>query len=834
MSHYKTNLRDIEFNLFEVLGRDEVLGTGPFAEVDGETARSILAEVDRLAREDLAASYEDSDRNPPVFDPETHTAPLPESFKKSYRAWMDAEYWRLQIKEELGGTPRRPRLNWAIAEMVLGSNAPIWMYGCGPAFAGVIHRNGNERDRAIAQLIVDREWGTTMVLTEPDAGSDVGAGRTQGHRRTTTAPGTSRASSGSSPAASPTCRRTSSTSCWPARSASRASAARAPRASRCSSCPKFHFDLETGELTGERNGVYVTNVEHKMGIKVSNTCELTFGDPSIGGGEPARGYLLGEVHDGIAQMFQVIENARMMVGTKAIATLSTGYLNALDYAKTRVQGADLTQSGDKTAPRVTITHHPDVRRSLMVQKSFAEAMRALVLYTASWQDKVQVFEHEDALDTDEARLAAAVNDLLLPIVKGYGSERSWVLLGTESLQTFGGSGFLQEYPLEQYVRDAKIDTLYEGTTAIQGQDFFFRKIVKDQGAALGHLAAQIQAFIDSEAGNGRLKVERELLATALEDANTLVGHMINDLMSADPTSETGDLRNIYKVGLNTTRLLMVLGDVVCAWLLLRQAEVALEKLGGVSGQGPGLLRGQGRRGAVLRADQPAADQRRGRHRAGHRPVGDGPVRGRLLGLHPPSAQGRPRRSLRSKRPNGRFSTVENLPFWRLDANAAVSAAGRRAAARRTASVSVARAAESIRQRCQCRWTSWWVRPPRVTSRPASRSGSSCGSGSIPQPRPSRTASWKSALVGTRCTTSGSVTPRARSTSCWSASLALNTTTGIRCQSWPRPLRHRSASSGVAAGPVAEEAEVLERQPCTGCGSLVTAASASPLRSSSAE
>jgi len=312
-----------------------------------------------------------------------------------------------------------------------------------------------------------------------------------------------------------------------------------------------------------------------MGIKVSNTCEVTFGDAAIGGGEPAQGWLLGEVHHGIAQMFQVIENARMMVGTKAIATLSTGYLNALEYAKTRQQGADLTQSGDKTAPRVTITHHPDVRRSLMVQKSFSEAMRALVLYTASWQDKVQIAEHNGETD----KLAAAVNDLLLPIVKGYGSERSWVLLGTESLQTFGGSGFLQEYPIEQYVRDAKIDTLYEGTTAIQGQDFFFRKIVKDQGAALGHLAGEIEAFIkQGEAGSadsdGRLKVERQLLATALEDANAIVAHMISDLMSADASAEGGDLRNIYKVGLNTSRLLMVLGDVVCGWLLLRQAEVA--------------------------------------------------------------------------------------------------------------------------------------------------------------------------------------------------------------------------------------------------------------------
>ncbi|MGB0189567.1 MAG: acyl-CoA dehydrogenase, partial [Nocardioides sp.] len=339
--------------------------------------------------------------------------------------------------------------------------------------------------------------------------------------------------------------------------------------------PKFHFDLETGEL-GERNGAYVTNVEHKMGIKVSNTCEVTFGDPAVGGGEPARGWLLGEVHDGIAQMFQVIENARMMVGTKAIATLSTGYLNALEFAKSRVQGADLTQSGDKTAPRVTITHHPDVRRSLMTQKAYAEAMRSLVLYTASWQDRVAIAEHNG----EEDKLAEAVNDLLLPIVKGYGSERSWTLLGTESLQTFGGSGFLQEYPIEQYVRDAKIDTLYEGTTAIQGQDFFFRKIVKDQGKALGHLAGEIQAFLDAEGGNGRLKNERALLATALDDANAMVGHLINDLMSAQE-----EIRNIYKVGLNTSRLLMTLGDVVCAWLLLRGAEVALEKLGGPDGGG---------------------------------------------------------------------------------------------------------------------------------------------------------------------------------------------------------------------------------------------------------
>ena len=588
MSHYKTNLRDIEFNLFEVLGRDEVLGTGPFGEIDSETARAILGEVERLSREDLAASYEDSDRNPPVFDPATNTAPIGESFKASYQAWMDSEYWRLQINEDLGGTPAPSSLVWGVGEMVLGANAPIWMYAAGPAFAGVVHRNGNDRDKRIAQIMVERQWGATMVLTEPDAGSDVGAGRTkatlnddgswniEGVKRFITSAEHDMSDNimhlvlarpvGIEGVGGP-----------------------GTKGLSLFLVPKIHFDHETGELTGERNGAYVTNVEHKMGIKVSNTCEVTFGDASVGGGEPAKGWLLGEVHDGIAQMFQVIENARMMVGSKAIATLSTGYLNALDYAKQREQGSDLTASGDKTAPRVTITHHPDVRRSLMVQKSFAEAMRALVLYTATWQDKIQLAEHAEK--NGEAKgdvgLFNAVNDLLLPIVKGYGSERSWVLLGTESLQTFGGSGFLQEYPIEQYVRDAKIDTLYEGTTAIQGQDFFFRKIVKDQGKALGVIAAEIQGFIDAEAGNGRLKNERELLATALEDANAMVGHMINDLMSAQD-----EIRNIYKVGLNTSRLLMALGDVVCAWLLLRQAEVALEKLAGDAGKDQAFYEGK--------------------------------------------------------------------------------------------------------------------------------------------------------------------------------------------------------------------------------------------------
>jgi alkylation response protein AidB-like acyl-CoA dehydrogenase len=570
MSHYKSNLRDIEFNLFEVFGRSEVLGRGPFGDVDPETAREILHEVDRLAREDLAPSFTTADRTPPAFDPETHSVTMPDDLKRAYKAYMDAGWYRLEIPEELGGQPVPASLKWSVAELVVGANPPVFLYSAGPAFAGVVYRHGNDRDKLIARHMIERGWGATMVLTEPDAGSDVGAGRT----KATPQPdgswqleGTKRFITSAEHDMSENI-----VHLVLARPVGvRGAGGPGTKGLSLFIVPKYDFDLETGELTGGRNGACVTGVEHKMGIRASTTCEITFGD-----GIPARGWLLGEVHDGIAQMFKVIEHARMMVGTKAMATLSTGYLNALEYAKTRVQGADLVEASNKAAPRVAITHHPDVRRSLLNQKSHAEALRALVTYTATYQDRLMIARHDG--ETDE--LAEAVNDLLLPIVKGYGSERAWTILGTESLQTLGGSGFLEDYPIEQYVRDSKIDTLYEGTTAIQGMDLFFRKIVRNRGQALGQLAGEIAEFVGSEAGNGRLKVERELLASGLEDTQAIVDVMISQLMASDPSAEGGAVSNVYKVGLNTTRLLMALGDLLCSYLMLRQADVALAALGG--------------------------------------------------------------------------------------------------------------------------------------------------------------------------------------------------------------------------------------------------------------
>jgi alkylation response protein AidB-like acyl-CoA dehydrogenase len=321
--------------------------------------------------------------------------------------------------------------------------------------------------------------------------------------------------------------------------------------------PKYLFDPETFEL-GSRNGVFATGLEHKMGLKASPTCELTFGAHGL----PAVGYLVGDVHNGIAQMFTVIEHARMTVGVKAAGTLSTGYLNALAFAKQRIQGTDLTQMTDKTAPRVTIMHHPDVRRSLITQKAYAEGLRALYLYAAAHQDET-VAQHVSGAD---AEMAHRLNDLLLPVVKGVSSERAYEIL-TESLQTLGGSGFLTDYPIEQYIRDAKIDSLYEGTTAIQALDFFFRKIIRDRGQALEHVASLITHTIEN--CDETLRQHAELLRTALDDVKAMTATLTGYLMAAaeSPTE-------IYKVGLASVRFLLAVGDLLIGWRLLVQADVA--------------------------------------------------------------------------------------------------------------------------------------------------------------------------------------------------------------------------------------------------------------------
>ena len=554
MGHYKANVRDIEFNLFEVLALGNVLDTGSYGDLDVDMVRTMLDEVARLAEGPVAESFASADRHPPVFNPKTHSVSVPGELAKSIQAIKDAEWWRIGIAEEIGGVLAPAPLVWAINEIlvVANSSAAFW-WALGPSMANALYVEGNDEQKRWAAVGVERGWAGTMVLTEPDAGSDVGAGRAKAVAQpdgTWHIEGVKRFISGGDVG-------DTAENIFHLVLARPEGAGPGTKGLSLFYVPKFLFDPETFEL-GSRNGVFATGLEHKMGIKSSPTCELTFGADGI----PAVGYLVGDVHNGIAQMFTVIENARMTIGVKAAGTLSTGYLNALAYAKERIQGSDMTQMTDKTAPRVAIIDHPDVRRSLMTQKAYAEGLRALYMYAAAHQNS-DVAEHVSGADPD---LAHRVDDLLLPIVKGVGSERAYENL-TESLQTLGGSGFLQDYPIEQYIRDAKIDSLYEGTTAIQALDFIFRKIFRDNGAALAHVATQISKTID--ACDEALKSQADQLRVALEDVQAMTGRLTEYLMAASeqPTE-------IYKIGLSSVRYLMAVGDLIIGWRLLVQADVA--------------------------------------------------------------------------------------------------------------------------------------------------------------------------------------------------------------------------------------------------------------------
>jgi len=573
VTHYRSNLRDVEFNLFEVLRIQDRLGRGPYAQLDEETAREILREVERLASGPFAASFVEGDRTPLTLD-DAGDVTLPPGVRASLDAYFDGEWYRLQLPEHLGGYGATPSLNWTATAMLAGANASALLYTAGPFFAAIVDPLLTDEQRARwLTPWVEQRWGGTMVLTEPEAGSDVGAART-----------TARLADDGTWHVSGTKRFiTNGDFDWPDNIVHLVLARpvddggmpiNGPGTKGLSLFVVPKWWVEADGTLGDRNGVRVVGLEDKMGIKASATCEMVFGDRGV----PARGVLVGERHEGIVQMFKVIEYARMLVGVKAIETLSTGYLNALQYARERVQGADLARAADKTSPRVEIINHPDVRRSLMTQKAHVEGMRALVLYTAVIQDDIGLLEHDVAAGTgDEAALEELRrrNDLLLPLVKGYGSEKSYELLA-QSLQIFGGAGYTRDVPLEQYIRDAKIDTLYEGTTAIQALDLFFRKIVRDQGATIRRLFGEVLDFSKGGAGNGALVAERALLGEALEHAGamltTLGGHVMSSATSADE-QEASD--HIHRVGLSTTPLLFAVAELIIAWLLLRHAEVAL-------------------------------------------------------------------------------------------------------------------------------------------------------------------------------------------------------------------------------------------------------------------
>ncbi len=551
VEHYRPNLRDVFFNLFEFLdiGRRS-LGRGPFDAMDEPSAREALRALEKLCVHEMAASFASADRDPPFLTADGAVV-LPEGLKRSLTAYLDADWHRLELPTHVGGFAAPPTVVWAAFELTAGSNPTAAFFLIGSFMARTIERLGTEGQKArYLPAMIDRRWGAAMVLTEPDAGSDVGVGRTRA--------------------------RHVEGDVWELTGVKRfitngdfdlpenvvhlalarpEGAAQGTKGLSLFIVPKYW--VEAGGSLGERNGFAVTRLEKKMGLRASATCEVTYG-----GDRPARGLLMGEVHDGIRQMFHVIEQARMAVGVKSMSTLSTAYLNALGYARDRVQGADLPVAHIKTSPRVPIVRHADVRRMLMAQKAHAEGMRALIFFTADLQDQVEIAGGHGA---PEAHGIDRLNELMLPLVKGYCSEKAHEILSL-SLQCYGGSGYIQDFPIEQYLRDQKIDSLYEGTTHIQALDLFFRKVGRDGGATLGGLLDRVKQTLAREEGGAALSESRDHLRIAVEDVEGIFAAMLGKAQES-----------LHHVGLQANGVLFALAEVVIAWLLVRHAALAVTK-----------------------------------------------------------------------------------------------------------------------------------------------------------------------------------------------------------------------------------------------------------------
>ncbi len=565
--HYKSNLRDIFFNLFEFHNIGETsLGRGPFVSMDEGSARDALTAYEELCATEIASSWADADRVGLEVSKDGDVT-LPKSLKKSLKTWYDAEWFRLELPERLDGYGAPPSVNWAGFELTAGAHPSLAFYLFGTVMARIVDRLGTEQQKKLfLKPLCEDRWGGTMVLTEPDAGSDVGAGRAKARHiegDLWEIEGTKRFITNGDYDGPPNIVHMVL--------ARPEGADVGTKGLSLFIVPKYWVN-DDGSL-GARNGVRVSKVEKKMGIKASATCEMVFGDGDV----PARGYLMGGVHDGIRQMFHIIEHARMAVGMKSMATLSTAYLNALAYTKDRVQGADLKEAANKKAPRVRIIQHPDVRRMLMAQKSHAEGMRALGLYIAWLQDQVEILGGHT--NKDAAKMDAR-NDLMLPLLKGYCSEKATEML-VLSLQTIGGSGYIQDFPFEQYIRDQKIDSLYEGTTAIQALDLFFRKIARDGGQTLQGLMEEAMATANGEDGGAELAAERKALLKALGDVQGILMGMLGKLNDS-----------VYHVGIHGNKILFALAETVIAWLLIRHAAIAVAKLPTAKGADIGFYQGK--------------------------------------------------------------------------------------------------------------------------------------------------------------------------------------------------------------------------------------------------
>ncbi len=563
MAQVIADRRDIDFVLFDQLHAEELSKHEEYAEFNRKTIELIVSEARNLAVKEILPTQKDGDEIGCKF--ENGVVTVPESFKRAWELFKEGEWVATTMSPEWGGQGMPHLLGMAVGDYFSGSNFAFMMYtGLTNGAALLVQNWGTEKlKKLFLKKMNSGQWTGTMLLTEPEAGSDVG-------RLTTTAvkndDGTYSItgnkifiSSGEHDLAEniihPTLARIEG----------------APAGTKGISLflvPKIWVN-DDGSL-GEPNDVVCTGIEEKMGIHGNATASLT-----LGGKGKCRGYLLGEENKGMRAMFQMMNGARLHTGQQGFACASTSFLNALNYARERIQGRLVTEQAHD-APAVPIIKHPDVRRMLLTMKTYVEGMRSLLYYVGLLIDK----SHTAKDEKEKAKYEALIG-FLTPICKGYVTDRAFDVTNL-GMQVYGGYGFIKEYPQEQLVRDTRITQIYEGTNGIQAMDLMARKTILDGGKAMMALIAEMQKNIDQAKAIESLKPLAEKLEALIKRIGDVAMFIGKNMMS-------GQVENAFIFAYS---FMEITGDMVMAWMLLWRAAIAAEQLGSAKKKDQKFLEGQ--------------------------------------------------------------------------------------------------------------------------------------------------------------------------------------------------------------------------------------------------
>ncbi len=564
INRYKAELRDFEFILFEQFKLQEsVLGQGVYSEWDADQVKVSLAECYRFVKEVTGPLNAIGDAEGcKIVDGRVKT---PTGFKEAWTKLYEAGWRSIGVSPEHGGAGGPYALMVLVEELLSGSNTAFAMYPglCMGAAEVIIHFGTDEQKALFIPRMMQGQWGGTMCLTEPHAGSDVGSART-----------TAKPLGDGTYAISGTKIYISGGDHDMAENIIHLVLARvdgAPAGTKGLTLfivPRVRASADG--VLGEYNDVSVGALEHKMGINGNATCVVNFGSDGKCIGVPVGGD--GKLNQGMSQMFVMMNGARIMVGIQGVAVASSAYLNALDYAKDRKQGSSITNWKDATAPRVSIIEHADVRRMLLDMKARVEGCRALAVKLSYHQDMERLLKGKD---DEAAAYHGGQVDLLVPLVKAYSTDQAFRVCET-AIQTYGGAGFTRDYPVEQYCRDSKIFSIYEGTNHIQAMDLVGRKLGQRGGANTQAFIGDVAKFVEAQSSHARLGGAVKQLAAAQE---ALAGSAMKLLF----WFQSG---KVQLVPLQANRFLEMMSEVAVGWLLLEQALIATDKLPSVDAGHP--------------------------------------------------------------------------------------------------------------------------------------------------------------------------------------------------------------------------------------------------------